>query len=440
MRRNIILCFLVILVFSLFLAAQAIVVNGKQEKNRVALVIGNSEYIFPNKKLLYAESDARNIAKALENLDFEVIFVPNATRKVFREKITEWEEKLKQGGVALFFYTGHGVQVDGINFLIPIDAQILKENEMKYTGGIDVNQILDKIKDAKCKTNIVVLDACRVDPFEGFKVSKSGFAYITNCPETIIAFSTIPGRTSRDTESYSSFFHNQLVHNPKLEIKNFFNEVRYFVMKNTGGEQVPYETNMLSHDFYFTKAYDSDPKEPPPSKKDIFLRSNDVGKQEIKWVKNAILKWKFFDLCWHPKKEFRNSFEKHKKKKTFVIIDTYTKLMWCKGGSKPKAHKDAEAWIEKLNEEDGFAGFRDWRLPTIEEAASLIENSKKGKLNINDKFSSRQKKIWTLDQAPYETLNNVFLTLYWAVDFTNGIVARYDEESLLSARPVRSMR
>jgi hypothetical protein len=443
MRKRLVLFFLVILTFAIFLAAQKTESKEKSNNSREALVIGNSDYESIKFKLEYAKKDARNIANALERLGFKVIFVPDATKKEFYDKLRKWELALKRsGGVALFYYTGHGMQTNGINYLIPIDADISQENEI-VDQGVKADLVLQKMIDAQCETNIIVFDSCRANPSHKVKIYEEGFAKMQAWPGAIIAYSTIPGRTARDSESYSSFFYYQLLYNPHLEIRDIFKNVRNFVINNTGGKQLPYETDLLGHEFHFkiTGKQPGSGLSPglSPIKGKTKLRS-DCLEQKEQWVKVSILKNKFFDLCWHPDKGFNNKFKRLKRKKTIVIIDEATDLMWFQSGSKPMTHKDAYTWLDKLNEDEIPASYSDWRFPTIEEAASLLEENKTKGLFIDSKFSPLQKKIWTCDRAPTEIVNDEILIVYWAVDFKKGTVARFDQEELLSLRPVRSIR
>ncbi len=427
MRINPVLIFVFILGFSVFLAAQNTESKEKPNNYREALVIGNSDYQEIS-KLESAKKDARNIAKVLEKLGFKVIFVSDATNNKFYEALREWDIVLKRsGGVALFYYTGHGIQTNGVNYLIPVDASISRENEI-VDRGIKADLVLRTMKDAQCKTNIVIFDACRANPFGKFKIYEEGFAEMQGWPGAVIAYSTIPGRTARDSESYSSFFYYQLLNNPHLEIRDIFDNVRDFVIRNTGGKQLPYETYLLGSKFYFEAVG----KSPPPGP---FCR--ELNNES---VRNIIVENSFFETCWNPYKKFKNRFRKLKRRDTIVITDGQTNLMWLQSGSIPMTYKNAVSWRDELNKDESSSSYHDWRLPNIKEAASLLGKYKDNELYIDPKFSPLQRKMWTCDKAPTEILGDRIVSAYWAVDFERGVVARFDEDNLLSVRLVRFNR
>ena len=128
-----------------------------------------------------------------------------------------------------------------------------------------------------------------------------------------------------------------------------------------------------------------------------------------------------------------------------VVVDDATGLMWHQGGSDDwMKWDDAKEWVEDLNSEEGYAGYHDWRLPTLEEAASLLESSKKnGNLYIDQAFSKEQKEIWTGDKCDYVSKDYVskdVLETAWYVDFSFGKVSRYYRYNPCFVRPVRSVR
>jgi uncharacterized caspase-like protein len=132
-------------------------------EQRVALVIGNGQY--KDSPLLNPVNDARAIGEALARAGFRVVQKENVGRAEMQLALRDFGDALKGGGVGLFYFAGHGVQVKGRNFLIPIDASIEREDEVAY-NGIDANQVLDKMEAASNRLNIVILDACRNNPFD----------------------------------------------------------------------------------------------------------------------------------------------------------------------------------------------------------------------------------------------------------------------------------
>jgi len=439
MRRNQVLVFLIILTFSFFSEERNTLRATELDSSRVALVIGNSMYEHIT-ELENAEKDAKEVAKALENLGFKVSFVANATKKGFRDKITEWGDNLKDGAVALFYYVGHGMQINGDNYLIPVDAYIRRENEIEF-DSVDANRVLAKIEDAGCSFNIVILDACRKGP-SNFDFLHRGFAEIKAPPNTLIVYSTRSGEPATDINSFSHFFYSRLKEESHLEINDFIRRVSDYVFQSTGGKQLPLRIGDLNN-FYFNEKYIKVPgPQGPIEEKGKVMLASKSGKLEKISVIIMIERRGFFERSWHPIKNFKNHFEEIKKKKITLIKDNTTDLMWHQKGSKAMTYEEAEAWIDKLKENQ-YAGFADWRFPSIEEAASLLKemsDHKNGDLYIDCRFSSKQKRIWTWSIASGDDFKDDFMTLYWTVDFKNGIVARFSKDSSISVRPVRSIR
>jgi uncharacterized caspase-like protein len=142
---------------------RTIAVQGDASEKRVALVIGNAAYASPA-DLKNPVNDAQDMAEALRGAGFDVISRTNATQKQMQQALREFGGRLTAGGVGLFFFAGHGVQVKGKNFLIPIGAAIKSEAEAE-DEAVDVNGVLAKMSEAGSRVNIVVLDACRDNPF-----------------------------------------------------------------------------------------------------------------------------------------------------------------------------------------------------------------------------------------------------------------------------------
>ena len=143
-------------------------------ERRVALVVGNAAY--KSSPLKNPGNDARAIAATLRRLNFEVIERQNVTREGFASAAREFGDRLKGASVGLFYFAGHGLQVRGRNFLVPVDADIAREDEVPYRS-LDVNEILDKMDSARTPINLVLLDACRNNPFaRSFKLSQVGLA------------------------------------------------------------------------------------------------------------------------------------------------------------------------------------------------------------------------------------------------------------------------
>ncbi|MDI9334940.1 MAG: caspase domain-containing protein [Cytophagales bacterium] len=238
----------------LLIATFLIVSAASAQERRVALVIGNSAYRaspLPN-----PVNDAHAMAVTLRNLGFEVIEKQNLGREDFSKVVREYGDKLRGASVGLFYFAGHGLQVKGRNFLVPIDADIQREDEVPYRG-FDVNEVLDKMDSARTAVNLVVLDACRNNPFAtSFKVSSAGLAQIDAPAGTLIAFSTAPGSVAQDGEGSNGLYTGALLKHitqPNMAVEQMFKRVRVDVVAASKNQQVPWESSSLNRDFTFAK-------------------------------------------------------------------------------------------------------------------------------------------------------------------------------------------
>ena len=222
------------------------------KERRLALVIGNSAYrIAPLKNPV---NDAKDMAAALRGVGFEVMHKQNAGQRVMEESIRNFGTKLRKGGVGLFYYAGHGMQIGGRNYLIPTDAEVYKETDVKYES-VDAGRILDEMNDAKNGLNIVILDACRDNPFSrSFRTTSRGLARMDAPTGTFIAYATGPGSIAADGEGRNGIFTKHLLKNiaiPGLKIEDVMKEVRIGVMEEIRNKQVPWQASSLTGNFYF---------------------------------------------------------------------------------------------------------------------------------------------------------------------------------------------
>lgn len=243
----------ILLVMLVSYTDQAIAEAGNQNSNRIALVIGNANY--PKMALRNSVNDAHAMAKALRDIGFEVIEKTDVSQKEMNRAITAFGEKLKSDSVALFYYAGHGLQVRGHNYLIPIDAQISGEGSVK-TESVDMDAVLEQITGSSSGLNIVILDACRNNPFERrFRAAGgSGLGQMYAPKGTLIAYATSPGKTAVDGNDNNGLYTSELlkaVSMPGVKVEDVFKTVRVHVAKATNDAQVPWESSSLTGDFYF---------------------------------------------------------------------------------------------------------------------------------------------------------------------------------------------
>lgn len=229
---------------------------GRVER-RVALVIGNAGYRNVP-RLANPVNDARDMAEALRSLGFIVTLREDQTAEQMREEILQFGDLLKSGGgVGLFYYAGHGVQVGGRNYLIPVEASVLYEKRMEF-DAVDVNRVLVEMEEAGNGFNIVVLDACRSNPFSlGWRSSEGGLAQLSAPKGTLVAYATAPGRVADDGHGHNGLYTGELLKQmrvPGQTIEAMFKAVRANVRALTNDGQVPWESTSLVGDFYFAGA------------------------------------------------------------------------------------------------------------------------------------------------------------------------------------------
>jgi len=224
-------------------------------ERRVALVVGNQAY--PAAPLKNSVNDARAVAEMLRDLGFEVALKENLGHKGFIEALRGFGSSMREGGVGLFYYAGHGMQLKGRNFLIPVDAEIQSEDEVPFMS-IDANQVLGKMEQARTRLNIVLLDACRNNPFaKSFRTTAAGLAQMDAPSGTLIAFATAPGGVAADGDGENSVYTKHLLAHlpqPGVPIEIALKRVREGVTRETDDKQVPWESSSLLGDFFFNQA------------------------------------------------------------------------------------------------------------------------------------------------------------------------------------------
>jgi uncharacterized caspase-like protein len=229
-------------------------------ERRTALVIGNAAYDFG--PLRNPVNDATDIAAALRQLGFEVTLQPNADLRVMHEAIETFSRQLRQGGAGLFYFAGHGVQVGGENYLIPIRARISRWQDVQYEA-VPVGRILGGMEDAENHLNIIILDACRDNPWaRQWRSSQRGLAMVQAAQGSLIAFATAPGGTANDGDGRNGLYTSELLQHlttPGLSVEQLFKRVRAGVVEATKGKQMPWESSSLIGDFFFASPAPSPP-------------------------------------------------------------------------------------------------------------------------------------------------------------------------------------
>jgi Caspase domain len=220
---------------------------------RHALVIGNAAY--RDAPLANPIHDARDMARALERSGFEVVVLEDADLVRMARALRDFGDRIaRSGSIGLFYFAGHGLQVKGRNFLVPVGASIDREDEVAFQA-LDVNAVLEKMDSARNRSNFVILDACRNNPFaKSFRLTTQGLAPMDAPPGTLIAFATAPGSTAADGTGRNGLYTQHLlaqIEVPGLKVEDVFKRARAAVRIASDGRQVPWENTSLEGDFYF---------------------------------------------------------------------------------------------------------------------------------------------------------------------------------------------
>ena len=505
---------------------------SETSERRTALVIGNSNYA--SSPLKNPANDARDMAKALEELGFTVIHKENAGLRDMEKAVNDFEKQLRQGGAGLFYYAGHGIQVKGSNYLIPTDAEIETESDVRYKA-MDAGQVLGKMEDAGNGLNIVILDACRNNPFgRSFRSAQQGLAQMDAPAGSVVIFATGPNSVAADGAGRNGTFTKHLlthIKTPGLKLEDVAKSVRRGVAQDTGNKQIPWEHSSLMGDFYFASSgaavyeqpvkpatsasptkttlsvkcnvngawvftgdkslgqtpinnldisagehlmivvkegYETYQKQirvergdtvslqvelsrkeqaasapvykpsaqavPKPKyqlRKELMTISDDEAYKVFKSRKEEIGPDSLRFSIWRPLEYIENDFRDNG---DGTITDYSTGLMWQKHGTeKERNYENAKVYIEEVNREK-FAGYSDWRLPTIDELKSLMTSKEINGSHINQIFDKAQENCWTSDMSMSAS------GFVWYVAFMRGVIFRVHSSGSNHVRAVRSLQ
>lgn len=353
------------------------------QSQRSALVIGNGAYL--SGPLKNSVNDANDMASALEAVGFSVVLKTNADRRTMKEAIREFGRRLRSSGVGLFYYAGHGLQVKGRNYFIPIDAQIETESEVEYEA-VDAGRVLGQMEDAGNGLNIVILDACRNNPFSrSFRSPQRGLA-VMNAPEgTILAYATAPGNVAADGDGRNGLYTAKLLKHmqtPGLAIELFFKQVRREVRHASAKQQVPWTESSLIGDFYFK----------PKSGKALAVERKRFATEEESPISKQTPSHDYAD----PEvvgTQVVDREQRYHKYSSGVIFDTKTGLEWYVGPDTRMGWYRAKSWILSLSAAGGG-----WRIPKIDELRTLYQKDF-GARNLSPFFKMTGRYVWSGDDG-----------------------------------------
>ena len=220
---------------------------------RLALVMGNAAY--QTSPLANPVNDATDMSARLKKLGFDVFLQINRTKEQMDRAIDEFGQRAKGYDVALFFYAGHAIQYNGKNYLMPVNVDLQQERDIEF-DCTSIDRALARMEDANTRLKIILLDACRNNPFERSwrGIGGNGLSFMDAPAGTFIAYSTAPNTVALDGKGRNSPYVTELLKNlsiKHLKIEDLFKQVREAVMKKTDGKQVPWDQSSITGEFYF---------------------------------------------------------------------------------------------------------------------------------------------------------------------------------------------
>lgn len=283
--------------FTLMIPAAVLLgAHSASAESRLALVIGQSAYrsvpALPN-----PANDARAVTQLLTDSGFEVSTASDLSQGQMREVVSDFAGKVAARGadtVALVFYAGHGLQIDGENFLVPIDIDPKREADIPIQA-VRLNDILNTLTSVPSKMRILMLDACRNNPFPDLKTAGSGLAIVdakVGAPGTFLSFSTSPGAVAEDGSGSNSPYTNALLAAGKeqnIPIEETFKRVRLAVNKVTEGRQTPWDSSSLTEDFRFSGTSIAGPKPAAAPKKSVAEWTRDLKGKPVEAANELIV-------------------------------------------------------------------------------------------------------------------------------------------------------
>jgi hypothetical protein len=379
----------------------ATTLQAKQEQ-RLALLIGNSHYAHGG-SLDNPVNDVRAIKKALEGLGFTVMKYEDCSQKTMKRAMDKFGRKLKGRDVGLFFYAGHGVQVNGHNYLLPADAKLDSENDAEY-DCVRADRVLAKMESAGSRTNIVILDACRDNPFERSwrrGTEGAGLAFMNAPSGSLIAYSTAPGKTALDGGGRNSPYTSALLQHiatPNITVLEMFQGVRSTVMERSGYKQTPWESTSLRGNFYFTTQGGGNRFSQEQARFERERREFEQAKAAFE-KKQRESQSQRIEVASVPSKPSysRPSSTSNVIKRDGIYVayangivkDTNTGLEWKAGPDKTTTWNEARSWVQSLNLDGGG-----WRMPTMDELKDLYESGK-GDRNMTPLLKTSGWFVWS---------------------------------------------
>ncbi len=328
------------------------------DQKRIALVIGNSEY--KESPLKNPAHDAEDIANVLRGLGFTVQTRTNANQREIEDAVKEFVRQIQNGDVGLFYFSGHGVQVQGENYLMPVGGSITSEADVKYKA-VNAGYILAQMEESRNRTNVFILDACRNNPFRGFRSMSKGLTMMDAPAGTFIAYATAPGSVAADGTDRNSPYAKHLIEAIKtkdMAIEQVFKFVLREVRRETAGQQIPWTASSLQDDFCFSQSSQTRVQQAslPPSTSENVVVSSSKYREQAERLGNL--------LSTHgdhaTRKEVEQMYKDPEAMKWFrqaaeagdALAQLWVGRMFAQGLEVPKDEREAVKWYRRAADQE----------------------------------------------------------------------------------------
>jgi uncharacterized caspase-like protein len=424
-----------------WLACLLCTIQTGQAANRTALVIGNPNYKAAA-PLKNPGNDARDMAKALMDIGFEVICKVDAGREEMDAAVQDFFRNLNRAEAGFFYYAGHGMQINGINYLLPVDIRVSSPADVKHRA-IKTDWILSKMEDSGSKVNIVVLDACRDNPFRGLRGAGDGLAPIQSVRGSFIAYATSPGSVARDGTGRNGLYTTHLLRNINREglmVEEVFREVRRGVAQETNNEQIPWDSSSLMGAFYLAgtessgddaerRRFQEEEARIVKERQELErLRAEIEKKQrESQKPRTEVASVPQQPTDSRPSPSTSNETDRDGVYVAYadgIVRDTSTGLEWKAGPDRDTTWEEASSWVQSLG--------GDWRMPTINELDRLFMKGSADRDTIISLLKTTGWGVWSVEMTS-GNLANVFNPYIGTQPIDR------DESGLMRAIAVRSL-
>jgi len=365
----------------IFMICSLAFLNPVGAATRTALVIGNSNY--KTAPLRNPVNDAQDMAKTLRGLNFDVIESLNANKKDMVLAIDKFYKRLKRADVGVFYFAGHGMQIHGVNYLIPVKAHVTSETDIQWEA-VPAGKVLGKMYEAGNKLNIVILDACRDNPFKrSFRTEIKGLAQMDAPKGTIIAYATSPGSVAADGRGRNGVYTKHLLKSLRskgMTVYDVFRETGLGVMRETSEKQIPWISSTPVQRYYMAgrgsggsdaerRRLEQERREFEQAKAEFERRQKETQNQRIE-VASVPQR----PSSPRPTPSPSNAIKRDGIYVAYangIVKDTNTGLEWKTGPDKNTDWNEARSWVQSLNLDGGG-----WRMPTMDELEGLYKKGK----------------------------------------------------------------